>query len=203
MSLALAAPPRDPDRLLPMLQQMAEIIAQQNASLASLQARHLTILAERDAVRPARDLVREGRDGAKAEIEKLRLLIRQLQRGRHRPSPFVWRVGSHDDVSRPARCSLALRPVRFAVLPRRCFPRMLQVIRHLLTRPGCFRPERELPGGGRTHLTEAPLDKAHTPTPSSARSGRSRWGARMPCSPAAMAGRATGRSWPAWWRPRS
>ena len=41
---------------------------------------------------------------------------------------------------------------------------MLQVIRHLLTRPRCFRPERELPGGGRTHLTETPLDKAHTST---------------------------------------
>src|SRR3954463_7588038 len=117
MVLVLDDLPRDPDRLLPMLQQMAEIIAQQNASLASLQARHVTILAERDAVRTERDLVREERDAAKAEIEKLRLLIRQLQRGRHRPSPFVWRVGSHDDVSRPARCSLALRPVRFAVLP--------------------------------------------------------------------------------------
>ena len=115
---------------------------------------------------------------------------------RRRPSPFVWRVGSHDDVSRPARCSLALRPVRFAVLPRRSFPRMLQVIRHLLTRPRCFRPERELPGGGRTHLTETPLDKAHTPTPSSGRSGRSPWGAKTPCSPARTVARATGR----WWR---
>src|SRR5690242_10282299 len=66
------------------------------------------------------------------------------------------RVGSHDDVSRPARCSLALRPVRFAVLPRRSFPRMLQAIRHLLTRPGCFRLERELPGGTCTHGTSAP-----------------------------------------------
>jgi transposase len=74
--------PRDPDRLLPMLQQMTEIIAQQNASLASLQARHVTILAERDAVRTERDLVREERDAAQAEIEKLRLLIRQLQRNR-------------------------------------------------------------------------------------------------------------------------
>ena len=81
--------PRDPDRLLPMLQQMAGIIAQQNASLASLQARHVTVLAERDVVRAERDLVREERDlvreerdAAQAEIEKLRLLIRQLQRGR-------------------------------------------------------------------------------------------------------------------------
>src|SRR4051812_422840 len=79
---------------------------------------------------------------------------------------------------------------------------MLQAIRHLLTRPGCFRPERELPDGGRTHLTEAPLDKAHTPTPSSGRSGRSAWDARTACSPDPTAEPATGRSWRAWWRPR-
>ena len=47
---------------------MAEVVARQNASLASLQTEHDTVLAERDA--------------AQAEIEKLRLLIRQLQRGR-------------------------------------------------------------------------------------------------------------------------
>ena len=51
-----------------MLQQMAEVVAQQNASLVSLQIeRDTVLLAERDA--------------AQAEIEKLRLLIRQLQRG--------------------------------------------------------------------------------------------------------------------------
>src|ERR687886_256211 len=82
MPLVLDDLPRDPDRLLPMLQQMAEIIAQQDASLASLQAGHDTVLAEWDAVRTERDLVREERDAAQAEIEKLRLLIRQLQRGR-------------------------------------------------------------------------------------------------------------------------
>src|SRR5215217_8895150 len=68
MSLVLDDLARDPDRLLPMLQQMAEVIDQQNASLVSLQAEHDTVLAERDT--------------AHAEIEKLRLLIRQLQRGR-------------------------------------------------------------------------------------------------------------------------
>src|SRR3954463_8046611 len=82
MALVLDDLPRDPDRLLPMLQQMAEIVAQQNASLASLQAEHDTVLAERDAARTERDLVRGQHDAAKAEIEKLRLLIRQLQRGR-------------------------------------------------------------------------------------------------------------------------
>src|SRR5215204_2081978 len=81
MPLVLDDLPRDPDRLLPMLQQMAEIITQQDASFASLQAEHGTVLAERDAVLTERDLVREERDAAQAEIEKLRLLIRQLQRG--------------------------------------------------------------------------------------------------------------------------
>src|ERR671926_797538 len=54
---------------------MAEVIARQNASLASLQA-------ERDSFLAERDLLREKHDAAQAEIEKLRLLIRQLQRGR-------------------------------------------------------------------------------------------------------------------------
>src|SRR5215211_6360728 len=68
MSLVLDELPRDPDRLLLMLQQMAEVIAQHNASLASLQA-------ERDAAQTRYEV-------AQAEIEKLRLLIRQLRRGR-------------------------------------------------------------------------------------------------------------------------
>jgi hypothetical protein len=47
-----------------------------------LQAEHDTVLAERDAARTECDLVRERHDVAQAEIEKLRLLIRRLQRGR-------------------------------------------------------------------------------------------------------------------------
>jgi transposase len=66
MSLALDDLPRDPDRLLHHLQQMTEVVARQNVSLVSLQAKYDTVLAERDA--------------AQSEIEKLRLLIRQLQR---------------------------------------------------------------------------------------------------------------------------
>src|SRR3982751_1063831 len=82
MSLALDDLPRDPDWLLQQLQQAAEVAARQNASFASWQPTHDTVLAERDAVRTERDLIREERDAAQAEIEKLRLLIRQLQRGR-------------------------------------------------------------------------------------------------------------------------
>src|SRR5687768_7139182 len=81
MSLALDGPSRDPDQLLCHLQQMAEVIAQQDAALISLQAERDTAGSERDAARTERDLVREERDAAQAEIEKLRLLIRQLQRG--------------------------------------------------------------------------------------------------------------------------
>src|SRR5919199_1771188 len=82
MTLAPDDLPRDPDRLLQHLRQMAEVVARQNASLASLRAEHDTALAERDTARTERDLVREQHDVAQAEIEKLRLLIRQLQRGR-------------------------------------------------------------------------------------------------------------------------
>jgi transposase len=57
----------EPGPLLLHLQQMTEVIAQQNAALISLQAERDTAWSERDA--------------AQAEIEKLRLLIRQLQRG--------------------------------------------------------------------------------------------------------------------------
>jgi transposase len=81
MSLVLDDLLRDPDRLLQHLQRMTQVVAQQNASLASLQAEHNAVLAERDAVRTERDLIREEREAAQAEIEKLRLLIRQLQRG--------------------------------------------------------------------------------------------------------------------------
>jgi transposase len=81
MSLVLDDLPCDPEGMLQQLQQMTKVIAQQNASLALLRAKHDTVFAERDAVRTERDLVREERDAAHAEIEKLRLLIRQLQRG--------------------------------------------------------------------------------------------------------------------------
>src|SRR5215207_7934883 len=74
MSLVLGDLPRDPDRLLQHLQQMNEVVTRQNASLVSLQAKYDTVLTEQDTLRAERD-------AAQAEIEKLRLLIRQLQRG--------------------------------------------------------------------------------------------------------------------------
>src|SRR5215217_3136730 len=74
MSLALDDLPRDPEALLHILQQMTDVIDQKNVELTSLQAERDTVLAERD-------LIREKHDAAQAEIEKLRFLIRQLQRG--------------------------------------------------------------------------------------------------------------------------
>src|SRR3954449_6933282 len=67
MASALDGVQLEPGPLLLHLQQMTEVIAQQNAALVSLQAERDTAWSERDA--------------AQAEIEKLRLLIRQLQRG--------------------------------------------------------------------------------------------------------------------------
>src|SRR4028118_317485 len=81
MSLALDDLPRDPDRLLHHLQQMREVIVQQNASLVSLQSERDTAWSERNAACVERDLTREKHEAAQAEIEKLRLLIRRLQRG--------------------------------------------------------------------------------------------------------------------------
>src|SRR3954454_8293115 len=68
MSLALDDLPRDPEWLLLQLQHMAEVVAAERSRSAALEIERDTVLAERDA--------------AQAEIEKLRLLIRQLQRGR-------------------------------------------------------------------------------------------------------------------------
>jgi transposase len=81
MSPALDDLPRDPDRLLLMLQQMVEVTVGERSRFTSLEIERDTALAELDAVRTERDLVRGERDAAQAEIEKLRLLIRQLQRG--------------------------------------------------------------------------------------------------------------------------
>src|SRR5215208_5116396 len=67
MTSALDGAQSESGPLLLHLQQMTEVIAQQNAALISLQAERDTAWSERDA--------------AQAEIEKLRLLIRQLQRG--------------------------------------------------------------------------------------------------------------------------
>src|SRR3982750_4798338 len=68
MSLALDDLPRDPDWLLQQLQQVAEVAATERSRNIALEIERDTVMAEGDA--------------AQAEIEKLRLLVRPLQRGR-------------------------------------------------------------------------------------------------------------------------
>ena len=51
MLLALDDLPRDPDQLLLMLQQMAEVTAGERSRITSLEIERDTILAERDAAR--------------------------------------------------------------------------------------------------------------------------------------------------------
>jgi transposase len=74
MTLALDELSQDPEQLQQQLRELAQVVAQQNSAFASLQA-------ERDAAVDQRDTVRAEYDAAQAEIEKLKLLIRQLQRG--------------------------------------------------------------------------------------------------------------------------
>src|SRR3954447_21577011 len=74
MSLALDDLPQDPEWLLQQLQHMTEVIAAERSRISALEIEHATALAERDAVCAERD-------AAQVEIEKLRLWIRQLQRG--------------------------------------------------------------------------------------------------------------------------
>src|SRR3954449_8369221 len=68
MSLALDDAGRGSDPLPSRLRELTDVVAQQNATIAALRI-------ERDTVRPEHQ-------AAQAEIEKLRLLIRQLQRNR-------------------------------------------------------------------------------------------------------------------------
>src|SRR4051794_25252094 len=66
MSPALDDLPRDPEWLLQQLQHVTEVVVVERSRSTALEIERDTVLAERDA--------------AQAEIEKLRLLIRQLQR---------------------------------------------------------------------------------------------------------------------------
>src|SRR5215217_4206942 len=75
MSLALDDLPRVPEWLLRQLQEMVEVVAGERS-------RNIALEIERDTVLTERDALRAEHDAAQTEIEKLRLLIRQLQRGR-------------------------------------------------------------------------------------------------------------------------
>src|SRR3954447_2554267 len=106
MSLALDDLPRDPDWLLQQLQQAAEVAATERSRNIALEIERDTAMAERDVVRTERDLIREERDAAQAEIEKLRLLIRQLQRNR---------FGQRSERLEPDQLQLGLEDLEQAV----------------------------------------------------------------------------------------
>src|SRR3954462_7959285 len=82
MSLALDDAGRGSDPLLSRLRELTDVVAQQNATIAAL--------------RIERDTVRSEHQAAQAEIEKLRLLIRQLQRNRfgRRSEPGLFGSGA-------------------------------------------------------------------------------------------------------------
>src|SRR5688500_13917747 len=126
MSLVPSDLPRDPDRLLQHLQQMTEVVTRQNAALVSLQAKYDAVLTERDALRVEHD-------AAQAEIEKLRLLIRQLQRGRfgrrsERLDPDQLQLGLEDLEQTVAAAEAAQEEVA----ARNSTPRTLRVRRRNL-----------------------------------------------------------------------
>src|SRR3954452_7568691 len=75
MSPALDDLPRDHEWLLLQLRHMTEVVAAERSRSSALEI-------ERDTVQVERDAACAERDAAQAEIEKLRLLIRQLQRDR-------------------------------------------------------------------------------------------------------------------------
>src|SRR3954464_13935479 len=91
MSLALDDHPRDPEWLLQQLQHMAEVSAAERSRISALEIERDTVLAERDA--------------AQAEIEKLRLLVRQLQRGQ---------FGRHSEKLDPHHLQLGLEALERA-----------------------------------------------------------------------------------------
>ncbi len=111
MSLAMGDLSRDHGLLLQQLQQTMEVVTAQRSRIAALETEHTTALAERDAVCAERD-------AAQAEIEKLRLLIRRLQRGRfgRRSERLEQTVAAAEAAQEAAaRSSGASRPAR----PRR------------------------------------------------------------------------------------
>src|SRR4051812_22547334 len=131
MSLALDDVRRGSDPLLSRLQELTDVVAQQNVMIAALQIE--------------RDTVRSEHEAARAEIEKLRLLIRQLQRGQfgrrsERLDPDQLQLGLEDleqtaaaaeaaqeaatkgsDAPRPARAGVTWAPCRRTCRGSRCW----------------------------------------------------------------------------------
>src|SRR5690349_1468686 len=109
MSSALDDVGRGPDLLLLRLRELTEVVDQQNATIAVL--------------RIERDIVRSEHEAAQAEIEKLRLLIRQLQRNRfgrrsERLDPDQLQLGLEDLEQTVAAAEAAREEVAKGSTPR-------------------------------------------------------------------------------------
>src|SRR5690242_19919169 len=109
MSLALDDVRGGSDPLLPRLRELTDVVAQQNATIAAL--------------RIERDTVRSEHEAAQAEIEKLRLLIRQLQRNRfgrrsERLDPDQLQLGLEDLEQTVAAAEAAREEVAKGSTPR-------------------------------------------------------------------------------------
>src|SRR3954465_12728238 len=109
MLLVLDDLPRDPEWLQQQLQQVAEVAATERSRNIALEIERDTVMAERDA--------------AQAEIEKLRLLIRQLQRGRfgrrsERLDPDQLQLGLEDLEQAAAAAEAAQEEVAKGSTPR-------------------------------------------------------------------------------------
>jgi hypothetical protein len=102
---------------------------------------------------------------------------------KQRPSPLLWRVGTYDDVSRPAQCSLTLWPAWPTDLLKRPFLEVLQHIRYLLHRSKCFRPKRKKCRIGFAPTNQMHLSKAHTTTRWKTPFVPSLWARRTGCLP--------------------
>src|SRR3954467_2724044 len=112
MSLALDDARRGSDPLLSRLRELTDVVAQQNATIAAL--------------RIERDTVRSEHEAAQAEIEKLRLLIRQLQRGR---------FGRRSEKLDPDQLQLGLEDLEQAVAAAEAAQEELTAARDSTPRP--------------------------------------------------------------------
>ena len=157
---------------------MAEVVVQQNATIASLQAERDTVLAERDTVRAACSVARSECDAAQAEIEKLKLLIRQLQRGQfgrrsERLDPDQLQLGLEDLEQTVAAAEAAQEEVA----ARNSTPRPSRVRRRNLGALPAHLPRIETLVDVRTRAAPAAVG----PCTSSART-RARCSTSSPCS---------------------
>ncbi len=87
-------------------------------------------------------------------------ISRSLPR-RHRPSSLLWRVGFHNDISRPAQCSLTLRPAEPVGLLRDRFKKCFSPFVTSWTAPCTSGRSESWPGRICTDESNVPLQGTH------------------------------------------